>query len=59
MAGESQDLVNRVERERTDRAFAVAEPAQNPRIAPRLIPVVVAIIIGIVVIVLFFARPWG
>ena len=54
---DDEELLNRLERERTDEAFEVAEPIQDPRIGPRLIPVVVAVILVIVVIVLFFAFP--
>lgn len=47
-----------VQQERTDAAFRVAEPAQNPRIAPRLIPIVLAVLVGIGVIVALFLN-WG
>jgi hypothetical protein len=44
-------------RHRTDEAFAVSAPAQNPRIAPRLIPVVVTILIGVVILALLYFFP--
>jgi hypothetical protein len=54
---DDEELLNRRKRERTDEAFEVAGPIQDPRIGPRLIPVVVAVILVIVVIVLLFASP--
>jgi t-SNARE complex subunit (syntaxin) len=57
MSLDRQEVVNRVERERTDDAFKVAEPARNSSIAPRLIPVIVTILIGVVLLVMFFVVP--
>lgn len=58
MSVDREDLANRIERERTDRAFEIEKPVQNPRIGPRVIPVAVVVVIGIVLIVLLF-RSWG
>jgi hypothetical protein len=44
-------------RERTDDAFEVKEPAQNPRIGPRLIPVVVTILVGVVILLILYFVP--
>ena len=59
MSMDRQELVNRVERERTDEAFEVAESARDPRIGPRVIPLIIAILIGVVLLVMFFVVPWG
>ena len=57
MTSDREEILNRVERERTDEAFKVVEPARDERVGPRLIPVIVAIIIGVVIIALLFAMP--
>ena len=59
MSVDRQDVVNRIERESTDEAFAVAEPARDPRIGPRVIPIIIVILIGVVLLVLFYVAPWG
>ena len=59
MSMDRQELVNRVERERTDEAFEVAGPARDPRIGPRVIPLIVAILIAVALLVMFFVVPWG
>ena len=59
MSLDRQELVNRVESERTDEAFEVTGPARNSRIGPRVIPVIIAILIGVVFLVMFFVVPWG
>jgi hypothetical protein len=57
MARVQEEILNRVERERTNAAFDVGEPARDARVGPRLIPIIVAIAIGVVVIVLLFTMP--
>ena len=57
MASNQEEILNRVERERTDAAFEVAGPARDERVGPRLIPVIVAVAIGLVIIVLIFTMP--
>ncbi len=59
MSVDRQDVVNLIERERTDEAFEVAEPARDPRIGPRVIPIIIVILIGVVLLVLFYVAPWG
>ena len=59
MSLDRQEVINRVESERTDEAFKVAEPGRNPRIGPRVIPVIVVILIFVVLLVMFFVVPWG
>ena len=59
MSMDRQELVNRVERERSDEAFEVAEPARDSRIGPRVIPLIIVILIGVAVLVMFFVAPWG
>ena len=59
MSLDRQEVINRVESERTDEAFKVAESARNSRIGPRVIPVIVVILIFVVLLVMFFVVPWG
>ena len=59
MSADRQEVVNRVERERTDEAFEVTETARNPRIGPRVIPIVIVILIFVVLLVMFYVVPWG
>ena len=59
MSVDRQEVINRIERERTDEAFKVAESARNPRIGPRVIPVIIVILIFVVLLVMFFVVPWG
>jgi hypothetical protein len=57
MSADQQHIERAVRKERTNEAFAVAEPVQNPRIAPRVIPVIVAVLIGLAIIALLFFFP--
>jgi len=57
MSVDPQQLQSAVQRERTNEAFAVKEPIENPRIAPRLIPVIVTILIGLAIIAALFFLP--
>ncbi len=59
MSADRQEVVNRVERERTGEAFQVTETARNPRIGPRVIPIVIVILIFVVLLVMFYVVPWG
>ena len=59
MSMDRQEVINRVERERTDEAFEVAGPARDPRIGPRVIPLIIAILIAVALLVMFFVVPWG
>jgi hypothetical protein len=59
MSMDRQEVVNRVERERTDEAFEVAGPARDSRIGPRVIPLIIVILIGVAVLVMFYVAPWG
>ena len=59
MSVDPSERFNELERARTDKAFEVTEPAQNPRIGPRVIPIVIAVVIGIIVIVLLFMGQGG
>jgi hypothetical protein len=52
-----QQLQSAVQRERTEEAFSVKEPIENPRIAPRLIPVIVTVLIGLAIIAVLFFLP--
>jgi hypothetical protein len=57
MSVEPQQMERAVRQERTNDAFSVAEPVQNPRIAPRVIPVIVAVLIGVAIIAILFFFP--
>ena len=57
MSVDPQQIDRAVRKERTNDAFSVAEPVQNPRIAPRVIPVIVAVLIGVAIIALLFLFP--
>ncbi len=59
MSMDRQEVINRVESERTDEAFQVTESARNPAIGPRVIPVIIVILIGVALLVMFFVVPWG
>ena len=59
MSLDRQEVINRVESERTDEAFKVAEAGRSPGIGPRIIPVIVVILIFVVLLVMFFVVPWG
>jgi hypothetical protein len=53
-----QRVARTIKQERTDEAFEVAAPAQNPRIGPRLIPVIVTVLIGIGLVLVLLLN-WG
>ena len=58
MSSDREELTNRIERERTDRAFEVERPIRNQGVGPRVIPLAVAVIVAVVLILLLF-RSWG
>jgi hypothetical protein len=57
MARDQEEMLNRVERERTNAAFEVTGPAQDTRVGPRLIPVDIAVVVGLVILALLFTMP--
>jgi hypothetical protein len=57
MSADPQQLHSAGRRERTDEAFSVKKPIENPRIAPRLNPVIVTIRIGLAIIAALFFLP--
>ncbi len=59
MSLDRQEVVNRIESERTDEAFEVTGPARDPRIGPRVIPLIIVILIGVALLVMFYVVPWG
>ena len=59
MSVDRQEVINRVESERTDEAFKVAESGRNSGIGPRVIPVIVVVLIFVALLVMFFVVPWG
>ena len=57
MTMNQQDAATEINRARTDAAFSVKEPLQNPRIAPRVIPIIITLLIAVVIIVVLFTLP--
>jgi hypothetical protein len=57
MVSERQDAATEMQRARTEQAFQIKEPLQNPRIAPRVIPLIITLLIAVIIIAALYFLP--